>query len=84
MIRQISSRINFGYPSWYLTMMGVSYIGTENYEKAIPLFTKAINTAPTAGNHALYCHTLSMIGKHEEALGIRIAIILIKKCRLLL
>jgi TolB-like protein/class 3 adenylate cyclase/Flp pilus assembly protein TadD len=63
-------RLNPSPPSWYLTMMGVSYIGTGNYEKAIPLFTKAIRTAPTAGNYTLYCHTLSMMGKQEEALGI--------------
>jgi adenylate cyclase len=63
-------RLNPSPPSWYLSMMGVSYIGTGNYEKAIPLLKKAINTAPTAGNHALYCHTLSMLGKHEEALEI--------------
>jgi TolB-like protein/Flp pilus assembly protein TadD len=63
-------RLNPSPPSWYLTMMGVSYIGTGNYEKAIPLFTKAIYTAPTGGNYTLYCHTLSMMGKHEEALGI--------------
>ena len=50
-------------------MMGVSYIGTDNYEKAIPLFTGAINMAPTAGNYALYCYTLSLLGKHEEAIG---------------
>jgi adenylate cyclase len=63
-------RLNPSPPVWYLTMMGVSYLGTGNYDKAIPLFTKAIHTAPTAGNYTLYCHTLSMMGKHEEALGI--------------
>ena len=63
-------RRNPSPPIWYLSSLGVSYLGTGNYEDAIPFFKKAISTAPTAGNHALYCHTLSMVGKHEEALGI--------------
>jgi tetratricopeptide (TPR) repeat protein len=63
-------RRNPSPPIWYLSHFGVSYIGMGNYEEALTVFKKAISTAPTAGNHALYCHTLSMVGKHEEALGI--------------
>ena len=63
-------RLNPSPPNWYISMMGISYVGTGNYEKAIPLFTKAINKAPTAANYTLYCHTLSLMGKHEKAIQI--------------
>ncbi len=63
-------RLNPSPPNWYISMMGISYVGTGSYEKAIPLFTKAIHMAPTAANYTLYCHTLSLMGKHEQALEI--------------
>jgi adenylate cyclase len=63
-------RRNPSPPIWYLNALGISYLGTGNYEEAIPALKKVINTAPTAANYGWLGYALSMVGKHEEALGI--------------
>ena len=63
-------RQNPSPPVWYLSQLGVAYIGSGNLEEASPILKKAVSIAPVAGIQALYCHTLSMLGKHEEALAV--------------
>ena len=47
-------RQNPSPPVWYLSQLGVAYIGSGNLEEASPILKKAVSIAPVAGIQALY------------------------------
>ncbi|MGO9566846.1 MAG: adenylate/guanylate cyclase domain-containing protein [Desulfomonilaceae bacterium] len=61
-------RLNPMPPAWYYSMLGASYMLTEQYDKAITEFEKGLQLQPDSALHLQWlAATYSMAGREKEA-----------------